>query len=210
MAESDSVQNTTPEGDTTESVSASGEIAEQNPATTRKDRRPRLVALYNFEARVGNELSFQKGDVITLIEEHESGMWKGELGDSKGYFPYNYVDLFDKYQGTSVSTKETPNVDIDPASVTKEGWLIKQGHVVKNWKQRWFVLANSELSYFKTKDDSKAAGVIDLAAAEVRVSGLREHCMELNTPEKVFYISTGGKKELYEWMNTIRKARPKV
>jgi hypothetical protein len=41
--------------------------------------RLKMLAQFNFEARVANELSFKEGDIITLIEKHESGMWKGEL-----------------------------------------------------------------------------------------------------------------------------------
>lgn len=33
----------------------------------------------------------------------------------------------------------------------KEGELKKQGHVVKNWKTRWFVIQNDHLFYFKAK-----------------------------------------------------------
>ncbi|KAG9395970.1 PH domain [Carpediemonas membranifera] len=176
------------------------------PNTARKNRRPRLRALFDFDARVGNELSFKKGDVITLIEEHESGMWKGELNNEKGYFPYNYVQLYDRYDGAQ-SDKVVE--DETPESISKKGWMTKQGHVVKNWKQRWFVLKNSMLMYYKSDaDTTHPAGVIDLADAAVQPSDKKDHCMELTTKDKVFYISVGSKPELLEWMHTIRKARP--
>lgn len=31
----------------------------------------------------------------------------------------------------------------------KEGWLFKRGHIVKNWKKRWFRLKGDKLSYHK-------------------------------------------------------------
>jgi len=34
----------------------------------------------------------------------------------------------------------------------KEGWLTKQGKVVKSWKKRWFVLKDNTLSYYKSKE----------------------------------------------------------
>lgn len=32
----------------------------------------------------------------------------------------------------------------------QSGYLIKQGHMVKNWKRRWFVLKGNHLCYFKS------------------------------------------------------------
>ena len=54
--------------------------------------RVTLKALYDFTARVPNELTFKAGDLIILIDKHESGMWKGELNDTIGLFPYNFVE----------------------------------------------------------------------------------------------------------------------
>jgi hypothetical protein len=34
--------------------------------------------------------------------------------------------------------------------ITMQGYLTKQGKVVKNWKRRWFVLQESRLFYYKT------------------------------------------------------------
>lgn len=48
-------------------------------------------------------------------------------------------------------------------SVVKAGYLTKQGHTVKNWKLRWFVLKDKSLSYYKSpRDYTKPAGVINL------------------------------------------------
>lgn len=56
----------------------------------------KLIALYDFAARVSNELSFKEGDVVTLIDKHPSGMWKGELNGVIGLFPNNYFKDYDE------------------------------------------------------------------------------------------------------------------
>jgi len=37
------------------------------------------------------------------------------------------------------------------SSPDKSGELKKQGHMVKNWKSRWFILQNDYLFYFKSR-----------------------------------------------------------
>ena len=46
------------------------------------------------------------------------------------------------------------------------GWLVKQGHIRKSWKRRWFVLTGDVLVYFKTQ--VKSSQVAELRA---RVGG---------------------------------------
>ena len=41
---------------------------------------------------------------------------------------------------------------------TKAGFLLKQGHRVKSWKRRWFVLRGRYLLYFKKPTDATPTG----------------------------------------------------
>ena len=50
---------------------------------------------------------------------------------------------------------------------TMEGWIIKQGAVVTNWKRRWFVLKSDFLYYFKTQQDSDPTGVVPVRGCTV-------------------------------------------
>jgi len=53
-----------------------------------------LVALYNYDATEDNELAFVEGDSIALLEENESGWWRGRLQNNgkEGLFPSNFVE----------------------------------------------------------------------------------------------------------------------
>lgn len=51
----------------------------------------RVMALYPYQAQNEDELSFEKGDVISVLGKEESAWWRGELNGVSGVFPSNYV-----------------------------------------------------------------------------------------------------------------------
>ncbi|KAK0198513.1 hypothetical protein F5146DRAFT_1131495 [Armillaria mellea] len=55
----------------------------------------RVIALYNFNAVESGDLSFNKGDVITVLQKSNSSddWWTGKIGDRKGIFPANFVEV---------------------------------------------------------------------------------------------------------------------
>ena len=40
-----------------------------------------------------NELLLKKGDVITVLQQNESGWWGGERAGKIGYFPSDFVEI---------------------------------------------------------------------------------------------------------------------
>ena len=51
-----------------------------------------VVALYDYQAQRSDELSFMRGDLITVLYKDNDNWWMGELQDgSQGFFPANYV-----------------------------------------------------------------------------------------------------------------------
>jgi hypothetical protein len=51
---------------------------------------------------------------------------------------------------------------IQGVSVERGGYLTKQGHKVKNWKRRWFVLHQDSVQYYEKPKDLTARGTIKL------------------------------------------------
>jgi len=91
---------------------------------------------------------------------------------------------------------------------TKSGELSKRGHVVKNWKTRWFILQEKKLFYFKKKSDNKPAGVVDLKMCQVNPSDKKPFCFEINDTQtnKVYPIAAPNQKEMQEWTTAIKDA----
>lgn len=93
------------------------------------------------------------------------------------------------------------------AKPDKQGELKKQGHVVKSWKNRWFIIQNDMMFYFKQRGDPKPIGAIPLRncqCKETNKSG-KPFCFELNSPRitKIFLIQCQQPNELKEWMEAI-------
>ena len=50
-----------------------------------------VITLYKYQKQNADELSFEKGCVINVINKLDSDWWTGELNGQTGLFPSNYV-----------------------------------------------------------------------------------------------------------------------
>ena len=52
----------------------------------------RVIALWDYQANEGNEISFDPDDIITDVEKVAEGWWKGKAPSGRiGLFPSNFV-----------------------------------------------------------------------------------------------------------------------
>lgn len=49
--------------------------------------------LYDYKGTDASALSFEKGAIIEVFNQLETGWWDGVLDDERGWFPSNYVQL---------------------------------------------------------------------------------------------------------------------
>ncbi|CAG8504651.1 1689_t:CDS:2, partial [Racocetra persica] len=62
----------------------------------RKPTEPKLARVeYDYQAKESDELSLDKGDVVTVLEQVDQGWWKGDLNGKIGMFPANHVKLIE-------------------------------------------------------------------------------------------------------------------
>ena len=91
------------------------------------------------------------------------------------------------------------------SEIVKEGYLTKQGHLVKNWKKRWFVLKIGQLQYFKSIQKLKEpAGTIILTNGSVAKT-FTKGCFVLYDAknDKKYFITAPSEEEMVEWMDAI-------
>lgn len=90
-----------------------------------------------------------------------------------------------------------------------QGFLWKQGHIVRNWKRRFFVLQNGVLSY-AVQPNSAVVGTIQLRDYVVRESTAREHSIELvparaDSGKKHFLIAADQEEDIQQWTRVLRR-----
>lgn len=52
-----------------------------------------VIGMYDYNAQNDDELAFNKGQIITVLNKEDPDWWKGEVNGHVGLFPSNYVKL---------------------------------------------------------------------------------------------------------------------
>ena len=78
-----------------------------------------------------------------------------------------------------------------------EGFMFKRGHLMKTWKQRWFVLTPTKLKYFETRPENPDQESAVLKSFEIQAtSTVRSIPQDTHNKLYVIEIRT-GRKDLF-------------
>jgi len=114
----------------------------------------------------------------------------------------------DRLSRKEIRRKEKEKAAIDRYKIMK-GFLSKQGHVVKNWKIRYFFIQRDALSYYKDlskKDLRGKINLIDCIIEEEEIPG-KENCFLVkprSSQESRYVLSATSPEERQQWMDAIR------
>jgi len=86
----------------------------------------KAVALYDYEVQSTNDLALKAGDVVTVIDRSDSDWWLGEIGETQGYFPANYVELLGD---EPPAPRGAASVPPKPVRSTKPQTVVQPQHV---------------------------------------------------------------------------------
>ncbi|XP_052461839.1 rho guanine nucleotide exchange factor 7-like isoform X3 [Carassius gibelio] len=81
-----------------------------------------VKARFNFQQTNEDELSFSKGDIISVTRTEEGGWWEGSLNGKTGWFPSNYVREVkgsDKQVSPKSGTLKSPPKGFDSTTISK-------------------------------------------------------------------------------------------
>lgn len=51
------------------------------------------IAISDYRSDEEKDLTFERGDKIRILIQHNSGWWEGDLNGKKGFFPKSFVQL---------------------------------------------------------------------------------------------------------------------
>uniref|UniRef100_A0A8B9D490 Dual adapter for phosphotyrosine and 3-phosphotyrosine and 3-phosphoinositide n=1 Tax=Anser cygnoides TaxID=8845 RepID=A0A8B9D490_ANSCY len=159
-----------------------------------------------------NEFSSLKELVMHFANQPLIGSETGTLIVLKHPYPCK-VEEPSIYESVRVHTAmqtgrtESDLVPSAPSLGTKEGYLVKQGKIVKNWKTRWFTLHRNELKYFKDQTATEPIRALDLtecSAVQFDYSQERVNCFCLVFPLRTYYLCAKTGIEADEWIKILR------
>ncbi|XP_076602841.1 rho guanine nucleotide exchange factor 7a isoform X3 [Chaetodon auriga] len=81
-----------------------------------------VKARFNFQQTNEDELTFTKGDIISVTRQEEGGWWEGTLSGRTGWFPSNYVREIkgsDKQVSPKSGTLKSPPKGFDTSAISK-------------------------------------------------------------------------------------------
>ena len=160
---------------------------------------PALVDLSGLTAHMWAE---KKGfsDVLQALEPHDGDAATIVQADEDGHgIPGG--DEEEEEEG-----EEEGEGGIFGQPIKAEGWMAKQGHFIRNWRNRWFMLDGRNIYYFDKEGATKAKGHIYMEDGtdifiEERYS--KPFCFTLRTPKKTFILQAANEEELLDWVEAI-------
>ncbi|XP_068201300.1 intersectin-1-like [Palaemon carinicauda] len=112
-----------------------------------------VEALYPYNAMNDDELTFEAGAIISVIDKEDAAWWKGTIGGLIGVFPSNYVQ---PYTGVStVGAVTSPDIEDDLCyerqrdyKIGKRHWQISESSPVEQSRQNVIQeFINTEATY---------------------------------------------------------------
>ncbi|GAM26119.1 hypothetical protein SAMD00019534_092940 [Acytostelium subglobosum LB1] len=95
----------------------------------------------------------------------------------------------------------------------KEGYLIKEGHVIRNWKKRYFILKDGLIYYFKHQSDPEPKGMIPIVGSTIKRMGETERKFTFQINHDlfpVFTIQAHNEIECSEWIAAIELSQQRI
>ncbi|KAF8688909.1 PH domain, partial [Rhizoctonia solani] len=109
---------------------------------------------------------------------------------------------------------------VDPKQIVLQGYLMKCGTHMKNWRKRYFILTPETLKYGKSHMNTKGMRAVQVtqildaiettasksapSASPTTTNGDKEHIFKIITPKKSFMLCAPSEEEEIKWLSAVR------
>jgi son of sevenless-like protein len=106
-------------------------------------------ALYDYDAQDASALSFRRNDIIEVLSQEPSGWWDGLLGDERGWFPSNYVDIISEEELSFLGSEFSNGEDRENMTADRQSSMADMSHAIMRGanqaeNEEWL---NTEMSF---------------------------------------------------------------
>jgi hypothetical protein len=153
-----------------------------------------VKALYDYKAADSSELSFRKGDVISVIHVDESGWWQGSVSSNpsvQGMFPSNYCEPFQS-QTVAAADVQAPIPAGTAAKLSRQS-LAQAGQSLRNTRRKVQDTSQNSNTRYRAWAGNMALGLGIAGIPVAAVGGYWLQVKEFNTATNAFcvYYSLG-------------------
>ncbi|XP_060785612.1 rho guanine nucleotide exchange factor 7a isoform X2 [Neoarius graeffei] len=123
-----------------------------------------VKARFNFQQTNEDELSFAKGDIITVTRTEEGGWWEGNLSGKTGWFPSNYVrEVKDKQVSPKSGTLKSPPKGFDTTALSKTYYNLVLQNILETETEYSKELQNLLTNYLRPLQNTEKLGSADVS-----------------------------------------------
>ncbi|XP_060732193.1 rho guanine nucleotide exchange factor 7a isoform X2 [Tachysurus vachellii] len=123
-----------------------------------------VKARFNFQQTNEDELSFTKGDIITVTRTEEGGWWEGNLNGRTGWFPSNYVrEVKDKQVSPKSGTLKSPPKGFDTTALSKTYYNLVLQNILETETEYSKELQNLLTNYLRPLQNTEKLSSADIS-----------------------------------------------
>lgn len=116
------------------------------------------------------------------------------------------VSMSDNQSWNSSGSEEDPETESGPP-VERCGVLSKWTNYIHGWQDRWVVLKNNTLSYYKSEDETEygCRGSICLSKAVITPHDFDECRFDISVNDSVWYLRAQDPDHRQQWVDAIEQ-----
>ncbi|XP_056157582.1 rho guanine nucleotide exchange factor 7b isoform X1 [Lampris incognitus] len=158
-----------------------------------------VKARFAFQRTNEDELSFSKGDIISVTRQEEGGWWEGSLNGQSGWFPSNYVREVkgnDKPVSPKSATLKSPLKGFDSTIVSKTYYNVVLQNIFETESEYSRELQSLLASYLRSLHPTDNVSGAD-------ISHIQGNLEEVSTFQQMLVQSLEERTKLPEYQQRI-------